>query len=200
MYVRYFKRIIDFLISLVLLIVLSPICIIVSIVLLFANKGDGVFFIQERPGKDEKFFKLIKFKTMSEQKDKNGELLPAKDRLTPIGNFIRKTSIDEVPQLINVLAGDISLIGPRPLLIEYLDLYTENQRKRHNIKPGISGWAQVNGRNTVSWKQKLDYDIWYVDNLSFLLDCKIFFLSILKIFISDGIMIELTRPTRDDFR
>lgn len=200
MYVRYFKRIIDFLISLVLLIVLSPICIIVSIVLLFANKGDGVFFIQERPGKDEKFFKLIKFKTMSEQKDKNGELLPAKDRLTPIGNFIRKTSIDEVPQLINVLAGDISLIGPRPLLIEYLNLYTENQRKRHNIKPGISGWAQVNGRNTVSWKQKLDYDIWYVDNLSFLLDCKIFFLSILKIFISDGIMIELTRPTRDDFR
>lgn len=200
MYVRYFKRIIDFLISLVLLIVLSPICIIVSIVLLFANKGDGVFFIQERPGKDEKIFKLIKFKTMSEQKDKNGELLPAKDRLTPIGNFIRKTSIDEVPQLINVLAGDISLIGPRPLLIEYLDLYTENQRKRHNIKPGISGWAQVNGRNTVSWKQKLDYDIWYVDNLSFLLDCKIFFLSILKIFVSDGIMIELTRPTRDDFR
>lgn len=200
MYIQYFKRIIDFIIALMLIILLLPIFIIVSIILFFANKKDGVFFMQERPGKDEQIFKLIKFKTMTDEKDESGNLLLAKDRLTPIGAFFRKTSIDELPQLFNVLRGDISLIGPRPLLKDYLDLYTEEQKKRHTIRPGISGWAQVHGRNAVSWKQKLEYDIWYVENISFLLDCKIFFLTIKNIFIHEGVLIELKRPTKDDFR
>lgn len=152
----------------------------------FANRGK-VFFLQARPGKNNRIFTIIKFKTMNDLKDKNGELLPDEKRLTAIGNFVRKASLDEIPQLINVLKGDMSLIGPRPLLVQYLPLYNEHQKRRHEVRPGITGWAQINGRNAISWQEKFDYDVWYVDHLSFFLDVKIVLLTLKKVFIREGI-------------
>ena len=186
MYKIYIKSITDFCISLLVLIVTSPILILITLLLFFSNKGKP-FFFQLRPGKNDKIFKIIKFKTMNDKKDSEGNLLCDEYRLTKIGAFVRKTSLDEIPQLFNVLKGDMSLIGPRPLLTEYLPLYNESQRRRHEVKPGITGWAQVNGRNAISWEQKFEYDVWYVENVSFLLDFKILFLTIKKVFISDGI-------------
>lgn len=186
MYKNYIKRIFDFLIALVGLICLSPIFIIVTIGLYFANQGKP-FFFQERPGLNEKIFKIIKFKTMNDKKDKDGNLLSDAERLTPIGAFVRKTSLDEIPQLINVLKGDMSLIGPRPLRTYYLPLYNEVQKTRHNVRPGITGWAQVNGRNAISWTKKFELDIYYVNNISFALDLKIFFLTIKKVLVREGI-------------
>ena len=186
MYKNYIKRLLDFTMAFLGFIFLLPVLLLVTIGLFFANQGKP-FFFQKRPGKDERIFKVIKFKTMNDKKDDQGNLLSDADRLTPIGAFVRKTSLDEIPQLLNVLKGDMSLIGPRPLLPEYLPLYNEEQKKRHYVKPGITGWAQVNGRNAISWKQKFDYDVWYVENLNFLLDVKIFFLTFLKVFKSEGI-------------
>jgi lipopolysaccharide/colanic/teichoic acid biosynthesis glycosyltransferase len=186
MYKRFFKQIIDFFIAFSALLILSPILFIVVILLAFANKGNP-FFFQNRPGKDERIFKIVKFRTMTNERDENGVLFPDADRLTGIGKFVRKTSIDEIPQLFNVLMGDMSLIGPRPLLPEYLPIFNERQKKRHSVRPGITGWAQVNGRNAISWKKKFEYDVWYVENLSFSLDMKILFKTIKKVIISEGI-------------
>lgn len=186
MYKIVLKRIIDFIIAFVSLIFLSPIFIILIILLAFANSGKP-FFVQSRPGRFGKIFKVIKFKTMNDKKDLLGNLLPDSNRLTLVGTFIRKTSLDEIPQLINVLKGDMSLIGPRPLLVQYLPLYNGHQARRHEVRPGITGWAQVNGRNAISWRQKFDYDVWYVDNLSFWLDLKILYLTVLKVLKRDGI-------------
>ncbi|WP_233861328.1 sugar transferase [Tenacibaculum piscium] len=186
MYKNYIKRIFDFLIALVALVLLSPIFIIVLILLSIYNNGKP-FFFQKRPGKKEKIFKVIKFKTMNDKKDNEGNLLSDELRLTKVGNFVRKTSLDELPQLLNVLKGDMSLIGPRPLLIEYLPLYSKSQQRRHNVRPGITGLAQINGRNAISWKKKFEYDVKYVDNLSFISDVKIFFKTFLKVFKSEGI-------------
>lgn len=172
MYRHFFKRLFDFVIALVGLIILSPLFLILWIGLSIANKGAGAFFVQERPGKDEKIFKVIKFKTMNDRRDENGNLLPDSERLTKIGRVIRSLSLDELPQLINVLKGDMSLIGPRPLLVQYLPLYDEVQRRRHEVRPGITGWAQVNGRNAISWQEKFEHDVWYVDHLSLSLDIK----------------------------
>ena len=160
---------------------------IVTIWLHFANKGTGAFFFQNRPGKDGKIFKVIKFKTMTDERDADGNLLPDADRLTNVGRFVRSTSIDELPQLINVLKGDMALIGPRPLLVQYLPLYSKEQARRHDVRPGITGWAQVNGRNAISWTKKFELDVWYVDHCSFLLDVKIIFLTIKKVFVREGI-------------
>ena len=173
MYKHFFKRFLDFWISLIALICISPILLVVTIWLHFANKGAGAFFFQERPGKDAKIFKVIKFKTMTDERDENGELLSNEQRLTKIGRLVRAASIDELPQFINVLKGDMALIGPRPLLTWFLPLYTAEQARRHEVRPGITGWAQVNGRNTVSYSQKFKYDVWYVDHLSFMTDIKI---------------------------
>lgn len=178
MYTHFFKRFLDFWISLIALICISPILIVVTIWLHFANKGAGAFFYQERPGKDEKIFKVIKFKSMTDERDANGNLLPNEMRITPIGKFIRKFSLDELPQLINVLKGDMAFIGPRPLLIKYLPLYSEEQHRRHEVRPGISGWAQVNGRNNIKWTEKFKLDVWYVDHVSLWLDIKIIFMTI----------------------
>lgn len=186
MYQNYFKRLFDFLIALVALLLFSPLFMLVTIGLFFANQGKP-FFFQTRPGKDEKLFRIVKFKTMNDKKDAQGNLLPDADRLTKIGAFVRKTSLDEIPQLINVLKGDMSLIGPRPLLVHYLPLYNATQKKRHNVRPGITGWAQVNGRNAISWEQKFAYDVWYVNNISLLLDIKIVFLTTKKVFVREGI-------------
>src|SRR5690554_2282121 len=186
MYKNYFKRIFDFLAALFGLLILSPIFIIVTVALFFANQGKP-FFLQERPGKNQRIFKIIKFKSMNDKKDANGNLLPDAERLTPIGAFVRKTSLDEIPQLINVLKGDMSLIGPRPLLVQYLPLYNERQARRHEACPGITGWAQVNGRNAISWQQKFEYDVWYVNHISLSLDIKILFLTIKKVFVREGI-------------
>ena len=186
MYKKYFKRIVDFLISLLGLLVLSPLFIIIIIFLFIANNGSP-FFFQNRPGKDGVVFKIVKFKTMNDKKDQNGNLCSDEMRLTKIGSFIRKISLDELPQLINVLKGDMSLIGPRPLLTQYLHLYTEYQNRRHEVKPGITGLAQVNGRNAISWEKKFDYDILYVDTVSFALDLKIIFLTIKKVILKEGI-------------
>jgi len=186
-YRLYFKRIIDFVIALVGLIVLSPLFLILWIGLSIANKGAGAFFVQERPGKDEKIFKVIKFKTMNDRRDEKGDLLPDSERLTTIGRWIRSLSLDEIPQLINVLKGDMALIGPRPLLVQYLPLYDEVQRRRHEVRPGMTGWAQVNGRNAISWQEKFAYDVWYVDNLSLSLDIKILLKTIEKVFKREGI-------------
>lgn len=172
MYNLIFKPLIDFLIAITTLLILSPFIILITVILASANKGNP-FFVQPRPGKDERLFKIIKFRTMSNKRDAHGELLPDAQRLTRVGKFVRKTSVDEIPQLLNVLKGDMSLIGPRPLLPEYLSLYNSRQRKRHLVKPGITGWAQVNGRNAISWSQKFELDVWYVENLSFSLDMKI---------------------------
>lgn len=173
MYKNYFKRVIDFTIVLIALLIIWPFLAIITIWLHFANKGAGAFFYQERPGKDEKIFKVIKFKTMTDECDANGNLLPDEQRITKVGRFVRSTSIDELPQLINVLKGDMSLIGPRPLLVKYLPYYTEEERLRHTVRPGISGWAQVNGRNTIAWDKKLAYDVEYVKNLSLMMDIKV---------------------------
>ncbi|WBX70726.1 sugar transferase [Tenacibaculum retecalamus] len=186
MYKYFIKRISDVLLSIIGLILLSPVFIVVLILLMINNNGKP-FFFQQRPGKKEKIFKVIKFKTMNDKKDVEGNLLSDELRLTKLGNFVRKTSLDEIPQLLNVLKGDMSLIGPRPLLVEYLPRYNEEQKRRHGVKPGITGLAQVNGRNAISWKRKFEYDIDYVDNLSFFLDVKIFFKTFLKIFKSEGI-------------
>lgn len=181
MYKHFFKRFFDFWIALIALIVISPVLLIVTIWLHFANKGAGAFFFQERPGKDAKIFKVIKFKTMTDERDADGKLLPDAQRLTKVGRFVRSTSIDELPQLINVLKGDMALIGPRPLRVYYLPLYSKEQARRHEVRPGISGWAQCNGRNAISWTKKFELDVWYVDNLSLWLDIKIIFQTIKKV-------------------
>lgn len=181
MYKCFFKRIIDFTIVLCTLLVIWPFLLIITIWLHFANKGAGAFFFQERPGKNSKIFKVIKFKTMTDERDKNGNLLPDSQRLTKVGKFVRSTSIDELPQLINVLKGDMALIGPRPLLVKYLPLYSKEQARRHEVRPGITGWAQVNGRNNISWTKKFKLDVWYVDHCSFMLDLKIIFITIKKV-------------------
>lgn len=186
MYQLLFKRIIDFVVALIGFIILSPLFVIVTIGLFFANQGKP-FFFQLRPGKGGKIFKIVKFKTMNDKKDADGNLLSDAQRLTKIGSFVRKTSLDEIPQLLNVLKGDMSLIGPRPLLVHYLDLYSEFQNRRHEVKPGITGWAQVNGRNAISWEKKFELDVWYVDHISFVLDVKILFKTILKVVQSEGI-------------
>ncbi|MAN28941.1 MULTISPECIES: sugar transferase [Mesonia] len=186
MYKTYIKPIGDFVAAFIGLLLLSPIFIIVWLGLSIANNGKP-FFFQRRPGKDERIFSIIKFKTMNDKKDEHGNLLPDAKRLTRIGKFVRKTSLDEIPQLINVVKGDMSLIGPRPLLPEYLPLYSEEQKKRHFVRPGITGWAQVNGRNAISWPKKFEYDVWYVENISFLLDIRILFKTVKKVFISEGI-------------
>lgn len=187
MYRTFFKRIIDFTIVFCVLLVIWPFLLLITIWLHFANKGAGVFFTQARPGKDGKIFKVIKFKTMTDERDADGNLLPDADRLTKVGQFVRSTSIDELPQLINVLKGDMALIGPRPLLPQYLPLYSKEQARRHEVRPGITGWAQVNGRNAISWSKKFELDVWYVNHCSFSLDVKIVFLTIKKVFLREGI-------------
>jgi lipopolysaccharide/colanic/teichoic acid biosynthesis glycosyltransferase len=185
-YKFFFKRVIDFLIALIGLILLSPVFIIVTVLLYFANQGKP-FFLQARPGLNEKIFNIIKFKTMNDKKDGQGNYLPDSERLTRVGSFIRQTSLDELPQLINVLKGDMAIIGPRPLLPHYLSLYNESQKRRHNIRPGITGWAQVNGRNAISWTMKFELDIWYIENVSFATDCKVMFLTLKKVIKKEGI-------------
>lgn len=187
MYKHFFKRLIDFILVLCVLLVIWPILLIITVWLHFANKGAGAFFTQDRPGKNGKIFKVIKYKTMTDERDAEGNLLPDADRLTKVGRFVRSTSIDELPQLINVLKGDMALIGPRPLLPQYLPLYSPEQARRHEVRPGITGWAQVHGRNAISWTKKFEYDVWYVDHCSFILDLKIVFLTIKKVFIREGI-------------
>lgn len=181
MYKSFLKRFFDFWISLLVLIIISPILIIVTIWLQFVNKGAGAFFLQERPGKDAKIFKVIKFKTMTDERDAEGNLLPDADRLTKVGKFVRSTSIDELPQLFNVLKGDMALIGPRPLLVQYLPLYSKEQARRHEVRPGISGWAQCHGRNAISWTEKFKLDVWYVDHVSLMTDLKVIFITIKKV-------------------
>ncbi|WP_281816369.1 sugar transferase [Parabacteroides goldsteinii] len=187
MYKHFFKRLIDFILSFFALAILGPILLVMIIWLHFANKGASVFFLQERPGKDGEIFKVIKFKTMTDERDTDGNLLPDEKRLTKVGKFVRSTSIDELPQLINVLKGDMALIGPRPLLVQYLPLYSKEQTRRHEVRPGITGWAQVNGRNAISWTKKFELDVWYVEHCSFRLDVKILFLTIKKVFVREGI-------------
>lgn len=199
MYKNYIKHFFDFLAAMVGLILLSPIFIVVTIGLYFANKGKP-FFFQTRPGKGEKMFKIIKFKTMNDNTDANGNLLSDADRLTPLGAFVRKTSLDEIPQLINVLKGDMSLIGPRPLLASYLELYDSREKERHTVRPGITGWAQVNGRNSISWTKKFELDVYYVNNISFLLDVKIFYLTIKNVLSSKDISIAPVKKFVDEKR
>ncbi|MDR7830733.1 sugar transferase [Riemerella anatipestifer] len=186
MYRDFFKPIMDFTLALVGFLLLSPVFILVTIGLFFANQGKP-FFFQKRPGKNERIFSIIKFKTMNDKKDVQGNLLSDAERLTAVGKLVRKTSLDEIPQLLNVIKGDMSLVGPRPLLPQYLPLYNEEQKKRHNVRPGITGWAQVNGRNAISWQQKFEYDVWYVENISLSLDIKILLLTVKKVFVSEGI-------------
>ena len=187
MYKHFFKQFIDFWVALIGLICLSPILLVVIVLLHYANKGAGVFFFQERPGKNTKIFKMVKFKTMTDERDANGNLLPDGDRLTKVGKFVRSTSIDELPKLYNVLKGDMALIGPRPLLVQYLPLYSVEQARRHEVRPGISGWAQCHGRNNISWTEKFKLDVWYVDHVSFLTDVKVFLLTIKKVICRDNI-------------
>lgn len=198
-YRKYIKRGIDIAASAIGLICLSPILAAVTIWLHFANHGAGAFFRQDRPGLHGKIFRLIKFKTMTDRRDAAGHLLPDADRLTPVGRFVRSTSLDELPQLWNVLRGDMSLIGPRPLLPQYLPLYSPEQARRHNVRPGITGWAQCHGRNAISWTQKFKLDVWYVDNLTFAIDCKILLLTLKKVLVRDGIS-SATSPTMEEFR
>lgn len=186
MYKYFVKRTIDLMISLIAFLLLSPVLLVTTICLFIANSGKP-FFIQRRPGKNEKIFSIVKFKTMNDKRDAAGNLLSDAERLTAIGKFVRKTSLDEIPQLLNVIKGDMSLIGPRPLLVEYLPLYNEQQRKRHEVRPGITGWAQVNGRNAISWEQKFDYDVWYVNHMGLGLDVKIMFLTFKKVLKPEGI-------------
>ena len=187
MYKKFLKRLLDFLISAAVLLIIWPILLLIAIFLHFANRGAGAFFTQARPGKNGKIFKVIKFKTMTDEKDANGKLLPDAQRLTKVGKFIRSTSLDELPQLINVLKGDMALIGPRPLLPEYLPLYSKEQARRHEVRPGITGWAQVHGRNAISWQEKFKLDVWYVDHCSLLVDIKIVFMTINKVIKREGI-------------
>ena len=187
MYKCFFKQLIDSIITLCILAFLWPILLLITIWLHFANKGAGAFFAQERPGKDGKIFRVIKFKTMTDERDTEGNLLPDAVRLTKVGSFVRSTSIDELPQLLNVLKGNMALIGPRPLLPQYLPLYSKEQARRHEVRPGITGWAQVNGRNAISWSKKFELDVWYVDHCSFLLDLKIIFLTLKKVFLRKDI-------------
>ncbi|MFJ1490987.1 sugar transferase [Capnocytophaga canis] len=198
MYKTFIKPFLDFILALIGFLLLSPVFIIVTIGLFFANQGKP-FFFQLRPGKDGKIFKIIKFKTMNDKKDEHGNLLPDADRLTKVGSFVRKTSLDEIPQLLNVIKGDMSLIGPRPLLPSYLALYNDFQRRRNEVKPGITGWAQVNGRNSISWEKKFEYDVWYVDHISFALDFKILWLTVLKVLKSEGIN-EQGQATSEEFK
>lgn len=201
MYKHFFKRLFDFWISLIVLICISPILLVVTIWLHFANKGAGAFFFQERPGKNVKIFKVIKFKTMTDERDENGKLLPDAKRLTKVGRFVRSTSIDELPQLINVLKGDMSLIGPRPLYVRYLPYYTERERLRHNVRPGISGWAQCHGRKSITWTEKLNYDVEYVENLSLMMDIKIIWTTIKQVLAREDVGVA-TSGTNDfnDYR
>ena len=182
MYKHFVKRFLDFWIALAVLIIISPILLVVTAWLHFANKGAGAFFLQERPGKDGRIFKIIKFKTMTDERDAEGNLLPDEKRLTRVGRFVRSTSIDELPQLINVLKGDMALIGPRPLLVQYLPLYSKEQSRRHEVRPGISGWAQCHGRNAISWTEKLKLDVWYVDHVSLRTDAEIVWVTFQKVF------------------
>ena len=197
MYSLFFKRLIDVTAAVLVLIFFSPLFIGVYLLLMLSQ--NSAFFTQDRPGKNGKVFKLIKFKTMSDKRDAQGNLLPDAERLTKVGKWVRSTSLDELPQLINVLKGDMSLIGPRPLLIKYLPLYSETQKRRHEVRPGITGWAQVNGRNAISWNKKFEYDVWYVDHLSFLLDCKIVWRTIKKVIIREGISSD-TSVTMEPFK
>lgn len=187
MYRNGIKRILDFCLALIALICLSPLLLAVTIWLHFANKGAGAFFLQERPGLHERIFRVIKFKTMTDERDAEGNLLPDAQRLTKVGKFVRSTSIDELPQLWNVLRGDMALIGPRPLLVKYLPLYNETQHRRHEVRPGITGWAQCHGRNAITWTKKFELDVWYVDHLTFLTDIKVLIITIKKVFLRDGI-------------
>jgi len=198
MYPNFFKPLIDTIAAFIFLLILSPIFLFVFIALSISNKGNP-FFYQARPGKHERIFKVIKFKTMNDKRDAVGKLLPDKDRLTGLGKFVRKTSLDEIPQLLNVLKGDMSLIGPRPLLVKYLPLYNDFQRRRHEVKPGITGWAQANGRNAISWKEKFEYDVYYVDNISFKLDIQIFFRTLKKVVKSEGVSAQ-GQATTEAFR
>lgn len=198
MYQYFFKRFLDFCIALTVLVCISPLLLIVTVWLHFANKGAGAFFLQERPGWKAKIFKVIKFKTMTDERGADGELLPDEQRLTSVGRFVRSTSIDELPQLINVLKGDMALIGPRPLLPQYLPLYSEKQARRHEVRPGISGWAQCHGRNAISWTQKFEYDIWYVENISLKTDLKIILKTIISVISRKGISAE-NNVTIEDF-
>lgn len=197
MYAHFLKRFFDFCISLVAIIVLSPILVVVTVWLHFANKGAGAFFTQERPGKDAKIFRVIKFKTMTDERDAEGNLLPDVQRLTRVGKVVRSLSLDELPQLLNVLKGDMALIGPRPLLVKYLPLYTKEQMRRHEVRPGITGWAQVNGRNAITHTKKFEYDVWYVDHLSFALDVKILWMTVVNVLRRKDISTagEATAPT-----
>ena len=187
MYRKYLKRWLDFVLVLRVLAVIWPILLLISLWLHFANKGAGAFFTQERPGRNGKIFKVIKFKTMTDERDADGNLLPDAERLTPVGRFVRSTSIDELPQLINVLKGDMALIGPRPLLVQYLPLYSKEQARRHEVRPGITGWAQCHGRNSISWTEKFKLDVWYVDHCSLITDIKVIFITIKKVLLRDGI-------------
>lgn len=198
MYRNFIKRLIDVFASFFGLLLLSPILVVVTIWLYIINDGTP-FFLQLRPGRHGKIFKIVKFKTMNDKTDKAGNLLPDSERITPVGAFVRKTSLDEIPQLINVLKGDMSLIGPRPLLVQYLPLYNERQKRRHAVRPGITGWAQVNGRNAISWPQKFEYDVWYVENCTFELDMKILFKTFKKVFVREGISQE-GQATMEVFR
>lgn len=198
MYPYFTKRIIDFALSLTALILLSPLFLVLILLLSFFNQGKP-FFFQTRPGKNGKLFRIVKFKTMNDQRDAAGHLLPDAVRLTPVGKLVRKTSLDELPQLINVVKGDMSLIGPRPLLVQYLPLYSTEQARRHDVRPGITGWAQVNGRNAISWQKKFELDVWYVDHVSFLLDVKILFLTLKKVFKREGIN-QTGEATMDAFK
>lgn len=198
MYAHFFKRVIDFTIALVALLLIGWFLVLVAIWLHFANKRAGAFFFQERPGKDGKIFKVIKFKTMTDERDANGELLPDEARLTKVGTFVRSTSIDELPQLINVLKGDMALIGPRPLLVQYLPLYSKEQMRRHEVRPGISGWAQCHGRNQISWTEKFKLDVWYVDNISLVTDLKVIFITIKKVLFREDINSD-NDATMEDF-
>ncbi|KXT45988.1 MULTISPECIES: sugar transferase [Bacteroides] len=197
-YSFFLKRLIDFLVVFCVLAVIWPILLLVMLWLHFTNKDTGIFFTQERPGKNGKIFKVIKFKTMTDKRDANGKLLSDAERLTKVGRFVRSTSVDELPQLFNVLKGDMALVGPRPLLPQYLSLYSKEQARRHEVRPGITGWAQVNGRNAISWNKKFALDVWYVDHCSFLLDLKIIFLTIKKVFVREGISSD-TSATMEPF-
>ena len=200
MYCKYLKHLLDFTIVLCVLVVIWPILLVIIIWLHFVNKGAGVFFTQERPGKNGKIFNVLKFKSMTDERDKDGKLLPDNQRLTRIGRFIRSTSIDELPQLFNVIKGDMSLIGPRPLVTIYLPYYNEKEKHRHDVRPGITGWAQVNGRKSITWEQKLAYDIDYVNNMSFWLDVKIFFLTVYKVFKRENVGVGVDVIDFDDYR
>jgi len=199
MYRFFIKRVLDFVFSLIALVCLSPILLLVTAWLHFANRGAGAFFTQERPGKDGRIFKIIKFKTMTDERDAAGRLLPDEQRLTRVGRFVRSTSLDELPQLLNVLKGDMSLIGPRPLLVQYLPLYSREQARRHEVRPGITGWAQVHGRNAISWQQKFVLDVWYVDHLTLATDLHILWLTVAKVLRRDGIS-EAGHATMEAFR